>query len=149
MCVGITQHLQALCCFMKNAILMIWLLASLCFSAISKGERGERGGFLQLFCLFVQEERGLLMSNGFERLWFPVSPLLTSSPHLFINLFHWTLQGNCSQKPLSWEPIIVWSGWRLVSLRSGNWGKAMDLPQLLSLVMSSLWSTAQCTLHAA
>lgn len=149
MCVGITQHLQALSCFMKNAMLMIWLLASLCFSAISKGKRGECGGFLQLFCLFVQEERCLLMSNGFERLWFPVSSLLTSSPHLFINLFHWTLQGNCSQKPLSWEPIIVWSGRGLVSLRSGNWEKAMDLPQLLSLVMSSLWSTAQCTLHAA
>lgn len=149
MCVGITQHLQALSCFMKNVMLMIWLLASLCFSAISKGKRGECGGFLQLFCLFVQEERCLLMSNGFERLWFPVSSLLTSSPHLFINLFHWTLQGNCSQKPLSWEPIIVWSGRGLVSLRSGNWEKAMDLPQLLSLVMSSLWSTAQCTLHAA
>jgi len=41
--------------------------ASLCFSAI-KGERGEGGGFLQLFFLVVLEERGLLMSNGFERL---------------------------------------------------------------------------------
>lgn len=29
---------------------------------------GKRGHFLQLFCLFVQEERGLLISNGFERL---------------------------------------------------------------------------------
>lgn len=127
MCVGNTQHLQALSCFMKNAMLMIRLLASLCFSAISKGEREERGGFLQLFFLVVLEERGLLLSNGFERLWFPVSPLLTSAPHLFINLFHWTLQGICSQKPLSWGPIIVWSGRGLVSLQSGNWGKAMDL----------------------
>lgn len=151
MCVGNTQHLQALSCFMKNAMLMIRLLASLCFSAISKGERGERCGFLQLLLLVVQEERGLLMSNGFERLWFPVSPLLTSAPHLFINLFHWTLQGNCLQKPLSWEPIIVWSGRGLVSLRSGNWGKAMDLLQLLSLVMSlaCIACTAQYTLHAA
>lgn len=69
MSVGNTQHLQALSCFMKNAMLMIWLLAPLCFSAISKREKlGKRGHFLQLFCLFVQEERGLLMSNGFERL---------------------------------------------------------------------------------
>jgi len=49
---------------MKNAML---ISASLCFSAI-KGERGEGGGFLQLFFLVVLEERGLLMSNGFERL---------------------------------------------------------------------------------
>lgn len=42
---GNTQHLQALSCFMKNAMIMIWLLAHLCFSAISKRDAGEAWSF--------------------------------------------------------------------------------------------------------
>lgn len=44
---GNTQHLQDLSFFMKNAMIMIWVLAPLCFSTISKR---ESWGSVVIFC---------------------------------------------------------------------------------------------------